>query len=322
MNTQELLILTLGLFVLYYLLTRAKEGLDAVMVTNAFSDLRCIADDLPIFRIIDNKSLQCLSKNQGDTTTCKTRADLGVDPTVKCNDINTHLVKQIRNVKSSERKVFDELEKNVDYNLLTCHPDGLTDSSHWCGKIYDIVKNDKCNSNEGKFGLWSNPCKQMPEYAALTKQGSNAFVTSRSEILEAKDIAKLQTDIARNKALCGANAPCRDELTTGTSGRNAQVQCIFKNEGDGNVTIYDKRNNNKVWETATSGKGQGPYKVVLKTDGNLIIADKDEKSIWESGSRGSGISQLYRANLLDKSGKCVLEITDKNGQFVWSTPSN
>jgi hypothetical protein len=320
MNTQELIILTLVLFAIYYLLSSAKEGLDAVMVTNAFSDLRCITDDLPIFRIIDNKSLQCLSKNQGDTTTCKTRADLGVDPNVKCNDINTHLVKQIRNARSSERKVFDELEKNVDYNLLTCHPDGLNDSSHWCGKIYDVVKNEKCNSNEGKFGLWSNPCKQMPEYATLPKQGSNTFTTTRAEILEAKDVAKLQTDISRNRALCGSNAPCRNELVLSSGGRNATTQCRMKIEDDGNLAIYDNANK-KVWESQSGGKGPSPYKLLVQTDGTLAVADKDDKTIWNSGVKGpDSSSKLYRANLLQKAGKCVVEVTDKTNKPVWSSP--
>ena len=62
----------------------------------------------------------------------------------------------------------------------------------------------------------------------------------------------------------------------------------FKNEGNGNVSIFDKRTNTKV---------------------------------WESGARGTSNSKLYKANLLDKSGKCVLEITDKDNKFIWRTPN-
>jgi hypothetical protein len=320
-KVQDLVVLTFCLFIFYYLLNRSKESLDAVMVTNAFSDLRCISDDLPIVRLIDNKSVQCLSKSETDTENCLMRSDLAVDSKIKCNDINTHLVKEIRNKNSPVRKVYDGLEKNVNYNLLTCNPDGLNNSGHWCGKIYNVVKNEKCTSNEGKFGLWVNPCKQMPEFAALPAKGSNTFTTTRDEILQAREEGKLENDMARNKALCGGTRPCRDELTVSSGGRNAKVQCVFKNEGDGSVAIYDKRTDKKVWDSGSAGKGSAPYKVILKTDGNLVLEDKDNKPIWESGVRGENMSKLYRANLLDKSGKCVLEITDRNGKFVWQTPS-
>lgn len=319
---QDLVLLTICLFVFYYILNYKKEGLDAVMVTNAFSDLRCLSNNLPIVRIIDNKTLQCLSKSEDDTTNCLTRTDLAINPSVKCNDINTHLVKEIRNKNSPVRKVYDKLEREVNYNLLTCNPDGLNDGNHWCGQLYNVVKNEKCTSNEGKFGLWVNPCKQMPEYAELPGKGVNTFTTTRSQILEAKDEAKLETDMARNKALCGSNKACRDELSVSSGGRNAKVLCSFKNEGNGNIAIYDTRaGNKKVWESASGGNGSAPYKVVLNTDGNLIVQDKDSATIWQSGARGINTSRLYRANLLDKSGKCVLEIRDKDGTFVWETPS-
>ena len=44
MTIRELIILTLSLFFLYYIITKGRETLDAVIVTNAFSDLRCVSD--------------------------------------------------------------------------------------------------------------------------------------------------------------------------------------------------------------------------------------------------------------------------------------
>lgn len=319
MRVNDLIILTVSLFVFYFLLKTTKEGLDAVIVTNAFSDLRCISDNLPIVRLIDNKSIQCLSKSQGDTQNCMMRGDLKIPDNVKCNDINTYLVKEIRNRNSPVRAVYDKLERDIDYNLLTCHQDGLNNASHWCGQTYNVIKNEKCPSNEGKYGVWVNPCKQMPEYAALPSVGSDTMTTTRSEILDARAQAKLNSDISRNKALCGGTQPCKNELTTG-SGRGG-VQCIFKNEGNGNVSIFDRRTNKKVWESDTSGKGVSPYQIVLNLDGNMVLQDKNSQTIWESGARGTSNSKLYRANLLDKNGKCVLEITDKDDKFVWRTPN-
>lgn len=320
-RVQDLVILVICLFIFYYLLQRQKENLDAVMVTNAFSDLRCISDNLPIVRLIDKKSVQCLSKSENDTENCLMRSDLGIDPKIKCNDINTYLVKEIRNQKSPVRKVYDNLEKNVNYNLITCNPDGLNNSDNWCGKTFNVIKDEKCTSTDGKYGFWVEPCKQMPEYASLPPKGTNTFITTRDQILEAREEAKLENDLARNKALCGGTKPCRDELIVSSSGRNAKVQCSFKNEGDGSVAIYDRRNDKKIWDSGTSGKGTSPYKVILKTDGNLVLEDKDKNTIWESGSRGLTISKLYKANLLDKNGKCVLEITERDGKLVWSSPA-
>ena len=313
----DLAILTVVLCVFYYLLNQdKKEHLDAVVVTNAFSDLRCISDDLPIVRLIDNKSVQCLSKSESDTENCMMRSDFSINSNIKCNDINTHLVKQIRDKNSPVTKVYNNLESNTNYNLLTCNPEAMNDSSHWCGKIYNVVKNDKCNSNEGKYGLWVNPCKQMPEYAASTPKGSKTLIVNKSQILQAKAEAKLVSDISRNKGLCGSIKDCNNELTTG-GGRGA-VTCRFKNEGDGNIAMYDNANK-KVWESGTSGKGSAPYKVVLRPDGNFVLLDKDNNLIWESKSQSTSSSRLNRANLLEKGGSCVLEITDKDNNLIWST---
>lgn len=311
----DLAILTVVLFIFYYLLNK-KEHLDAVVVTNAFSDLRCVSDDLPIVRLIDNKSVQCLSKSENDTENCMMRSDFAIGSNIKCNDINTHLVKQIRDKNSPVTKVYNNLESKTDYNLLTCNPEAMNDSSHWCGKIYNVVKNDKCNSNEGKYGLWVNPCKQMPEYAASTPKGSKTLIVNKSQILQAKAEAKLNSDISRNKGLCGSIKDCNNELTTG-GGRGA-VTCRFKNEGNGNIAMYDKANK-RVWESGTSGKGSAPYKVVLRPDGNFVLLDKDNNLIWESKSQSTSSSRLNRANLLEKGGSCVLEITDKDNNLIWST---
>lgn len=314
-KTTDLVIITVVLFVFYYLFNK-KEHLDAVVVTNAFSDLRCISDELPIVRLIDNKAVQCLSKRGDDTQNCMMRSDFGIASNIKCNDINTHLVKQIRDKNSPVTKVYNNLESNVDYNLLTCNPEAMNDSSHWCGKIYNNVKNVKCPSNEGKFGFWVNPCKQMPEYASGTPKGSLTSIVNKEQILQAKAEAKLDSDISRNKALCGSIKNCNNELITG-GGRGA-VTCRLKNEGNGNIAIYDKANK-KVWESGTGGKGAGPYKMILREDGNLVLIDKNSQIVWESKSQSASSSKLNRANLLQKGNSCVLEITDKDNKLIWST---
>ena len=167
MTIRELIILTLSLFFLYYIITKGRETLDAVIVTNAFSDLRCVSDKenntLPIIRVIDNKTFQCLSKNKDDTTNCMIKDDFKIPNNISCNFVNQYLSKDgVRNKTLPTRGVFDTLESTVNYNLLTCTQDGLKDPNHWCGKLYKTVLDEKCPSTEGKFGVWANPCKQMP----------------------------------------------------------------------------------------------------------------------------------------------------------------
>jgi hypothetical protein len=311
-------IIALLIVVLYYYFFHKQENF-GVMVTDAFSNLRCISDNLPIVRLIDNKSIQCLSKSGGNTENCMMRSDFKIPDNVKCNDINTYLSKDgIRNKNSPAKGVYDTLQRDVDYNLLTCNPDGLNDAGHWCGKTFNVIKNEKCTSVDGNFGFWKTPCEKIKKYAELSPVGSPTLTTTKSEILEVRAEGKLNSDIARNKALCGGTQPCRDVLSL-ASGKSEK--CTFTNEGNGNVSIFDKRTNKKVWESGTAGKGMLPYKVVLQTDGNMILQDKDNSMIWESGARGTSNSKLYRANLLEdqKLGHCFLEIRDKDGNFIWKT---
>lgn len=307
----EIIVLALCVVLCYMLFKNIKEGLDAVVVTNAFSNLRCISDNLPIVRLVDNKTFQCLSKNNNDYENCMLRSDFKIPDNVKCNDINTFLIKEIRNKNSPVRKVYDDLEKNVNYNLLTCNQDGLTNPDHWCGQTYNYIKNEKCTSNEGKFGLWVNPCKNIPQYIDSGSSGYNTSSISKSEILDAKSLSKLVTDISRSKSSCGTTNACKNVLVT--------PQCTFKNENNGNISIFDKRTNTKIWQSNTSNIGTPPYKVLLETNGDLVVKDKDNNNVWSSNSNTNVVSKLYRANLLDKNNKCTLEITDKNDNLVWKT---
>ena len=189
-------IIILFLAVVYFLFFRI-ENLDATVSTNPFSDLRCIDDSLPIVRILDNKTFQCLTK---DNTNCMNRNDFGIPDTVKCGGINTTLVKEIRNKNSPVTKVFNDLDQNVNYSLLTCNPNGIKSSDHWCSKIWSNIK-DRCDKPEGKYGFLSSPCKQIPTYLSSDSnlQQNNVDIITRDKILEAKAISKAKVDAARSR---------------------------------------------------------------------------------------------------------------------------
>lgn len=317
MTIRDLIILTLCLFFLYYIITKSRETLDAVIVTNAFSNLRCVSDKenntLPIIRVIDNKTFQCLSKNKDDTTNCMIKDDFQIPNNISCNFVNQYLSKDgVRNKKLPTRRVFDTLESSVNYNLLTCTQDGLKDPNHWCGKLYKIVSEEKCPSTEGKFGVWANPCKQMPEFVSREPVGSNTTIVTRDDIINAKNESKLLTDITRNPALCGGVRPCKNQLNT----RN----CVLTNQNNGNISLVDKRTKQTIWESNTTNIGESPYTMSITNNGNLILVDKNNQKIWESGSSEIEINKLYKANVLEKNNKCSLEISNKDNKVIWTTP--
>ena len=60
-------------------------------------------------------------------------------------------------------------------------------------------------------------------------------------------------------------------------------------------------------------------KAIVIDEADLFFLDKDNNLIWESKSQSTSSSRLNRANLLEKGGSCVLEITDKDNNLIWST---
>lgn len=189
----SIIVILILVFILFF---GGRESLNAIIAGNAFTDLRCIDNSQPIVRIIDSKTFQCLSK---DGTNCLKRDDYGIPPNINCRDINGFLVKSIRDMKSSSRKVFDELENKTNYNLLTCTPDGLNNENHWCGQMWKDIRDNRCQTPDGKFGFLSSPCKQMPEYINSADVGQNTSIITSSEIIASKQRQRQATNLARSR---------------------------------------------------------------------------------------------------------------------------
>lgn len=195
-STANILLLISGLFLLFVFIYKKRETLDAIISGNAFTDLRCLDDNKPVVRIIDSKTLQCLSK---DGVNCLMRKDYGVPDDIPCREINGYLVKSIRDMNSPSRKVFNELENKNNYNLITCNPDGLKNSQHWCGQMWNDIKDNKCQTPDGKFGYLSSPCKQMPQYANSQNVGQNVSLITSSQIIATKEQQRQATQMARSR---------------------------------------------------------------------------------------------------------------------------
>ena len=72
------------------------------------------------------------------------------------------------------------------------------------------------------------------------------------------------------------------------------------------------------WATGTTGRGTGPYKTVMQTDGNYVLYDSKGAALWASSwqsswKRGTAPYRLVMQN----DGNLV--IYDANNTPTWST---
>lgn len=84
---------------------------------------------------------------------------------------------------------------------------------------------------------------------------------------------------------------------------------------DGNLVLYNISNPNAInaiWSTGTNNKGTGPYYFSYGSDGNLVVYDSTNTSLWNSSTNNKTSNILQ----LQSDGNLVLY----NGtNAVWST---
>jgi hypothetical protein len=91
--------------------------------------------------------------------------------------------------------------------------------------------------------------------------------------------------------------------------------CKVVTQNDGNLVIYDSKNN-VVWATGTQGKGTPPYTTVMQSDGNYVLYDSSGLggAIWDTGITG-GTPPFKLVMQTD----CNLVKYDANNNAVWSS---
>jgi hypothetical protein len=60
---------------------------------------------------------------------------------------------------------------------------------------------------------------------------------------------------------------------------------------DGNFVIYVSTHfvdSNIIWQSNTKGKGEGPFRLALQEDGNVVIYDRKNTPTWASNTNGKG----------------------------------
>ncbi len=92
-------------------------------------------------------------------------------------------------------------------------------------------------------------------------------------------------------------------------------------QNDGNFVLYNDRgfsSNNAVWDSKTSGKGQGPFRLIMQEDGHLVIYDRNNQPTWGNGTYNKGIQDGCLIMQDDR----ILVLYDKYGKPHWATNTN
>jgi hypothetical protein len=140
------------ILIILFFYTQSKETLAdtektdlAVVDDNAFTGLTCLNDTIFRYKKLDanKETLRCLMNPK--TNECYTRDqffDTGKAPS--CEKFNETLVKQVRDINSTPRKIFNT---SNPYSVAECTVHGLNNKNHWCNKVSQVILNTDCSDS-------------------------------------------------------------------------------------------------------------------------------------------------------------------------------
>ena len=115
----------------------------AVVDDNAFTGLTCLNDTIFRYKNVDTdmETLRCLvNPKTGECYQKDHFFDAGKAPS--CEKFNETLVKQVRDVSSTPRKIFNA---SNPYSVNECTVHGLNNKDHWCNKVIQVILNTDCS---------------------------------------------------------------------------------------------------------------------------------------------------------------------------------
>jgi len=116
----------------------------------------------------------------------------------------------------------------------------------------------------------------------------------------------------------------RDRITSGSQIYSNQYlmsqnkRYMAKLDQSGNFNVYKLSGNKKInkWSTNTKGKGVQPYRLKLKSNGNLVLYDAKNYKIWTSRTKRLNAKPQIYSLIMKNNGNLVLMIRNRQ---VWST---
>ncbi|NBU34009.1 hypothetical protein EB118_03565 [bacterium] len=185
MEPQDLFYIFIVIVFFYVVTRKACETFEATIVQNPFTDLMCITDDLkgdfndvPVFRIKNEGTFECLSR---DGKSCLMRNNFDIPSDARCT---TFFGKDgIRNLSGRNKEIFDEFERgsNPNGSFLSCSPDSIKNTGHWCGKLSETFLKE-CKSNVGFKSKYNYTCEDINRYKAKEMVNREYNVISRDQI--------------------------------------------------------------------------------------------------------------------------------------------
>ena len=186
----------------------------ATVDENAFTGLTCLDETIFRYKKVDGKvgedleTLRCLINPK--TNACYTKDEFfEVGKAPSCEKFNETLVKQVRDINSMPRKIFNT---SNPYSVFECTAHGLNNQDHWCNKVNRVIINTDC----------SNPFKNR--LVCEHQKGINNFLTTAST--ETRDV------IPFRYSLTGASCVTKCTRSSGAIPPNPDTyDCKLRSKG-------------------------------------------------------------------------------------------
>jgi predicted heme/steroid binding protein len=92
-------------------------------------------------------------------------------------------------------------------------------------------------------------------------------------------------------------------------------QHYLRVQGDGNLVLYDKANH-VLWESGSqTARGVAPFHLDMQPDGNLVLYDSKGKAVWATATMGHGVGPFYAAVQDDRQ----IVIYDVSNKPTWTS---
>ena len=111
------------------------------------------------------------------------------------------------------------------------------------------------------------------------------------------------------------------ELPSGEGLKAANYHYYANMQDDGNFVLLASshfHSKNAIWASKSHGKGKGPYRLVMQSDGNLVIYDSNNKATWATGTDKKGAPG--HKLIMQDDGNLV--IYDGHNKPTWSSETH
>jgi hypothetical protein len=167
------------------------------------------------------------------------------------------------------------------------------------------------NIGFGKTGGWKNWATDT--ISVPLKQGNNRLRLQANTGSGGPNLDSIEVSLKESTGNSGSatsTLATNQQLSSGQSLTSTNGSHRLVLQSDGNLVIY-KNTGEAIWDTKTNGKGGNRF--ILQGDGNLVLRNSSGSAIWASGTNGKGGTKL----VMQDDGNLVL-YTSSNAA-VWSS---